>query len=129
MPVTPGTYNLNASLGVTDANGKSAGTYRMTSVVTGLVVNGNVTKNFVFTHPPVVTFSGKTTDANGTPVAGVSLNMMIDSVSTGISFSIPPILSTTGSDGSFREGLHKSAPQPPRALSDDETNKPRHHRI
>ena len=28
-----------------------------------------------------------------------------------------------------REGLHKSAPQPPRALSDDETNKPRHHRI
>jgi len=31
--------------------------------------------------------------------------------------------------GSAKEGLHKSAPQPPRALSDDETNKPRHHRI
>jgi hypothetical protein len=30
---------------------------------------------------------------------------------------------------SFREGLHKSSPQPPRALSSDEPNKPRHHRI
>ena len=29
----------------------------------------------------------------------------------------------------FREGLHKSSPQPPRALSSDEPNKPRHHRI
>ena len=29
----------------------------------------------------------------------------------------------------LKEGLHKSAPQPPRTLSDYETNKPCHHRI
>ena len=29
----------------------------------------------------------------------------------------------------LKEGLHKSSPQPPRALSSDEPNKPRHHRI
>ena len=32
-------------------------------------------------------------------------------------------------NGLPKEGLHKSAPQPPRTLSDYETNKPCHHRI
>jgi phosphodiesterase/alkaline phosphatase D-like protein len=104
MPVGPGTYNLNLTKYYLAANGSSIGSYTIRSLVTGLVVNGNTVQDISITYPKLVTLQGKTTDANGIPVGGVTLDVFIspqDMESSGVSFQIPPDKNKSAADGSF----------------------------